>query len=480
MIRSLRGIAVFALVALMVACSPYPGEGVVDTRDLRERGDIEEITGKVFGVKEGSDEAVLTMSEDSRVLYNLEDQVWAHVTEGAPLPELNLGYDAVPSDGLDEALALMVTEAEAKVEEVRQEIAEKVAKLEAQKQEQIDRRDEAKAGAAGYEAAVAEAKGAFEKAEKALKSAINRYNAAIEAPVTQLNALAKTHGLKEVPSYRNPLKSYRYSSFKDGEKPASCKRARNKFVLNMLDSHNQCMYFSLPSGYAKHDAEVTKILKSGITELESATASLGERGGWNSKGTGAYAAMATAKDTYQNAVAKARDEFGDNRRRERIIRDTEQWIARFQKDIDEMSSDAEFKKQIGWTIFNPSDAITDKFKAYRTAMDEHFLANYVNTLGDITKESDTANGRFDLESGYVRIVTVTDALVDFGGRKRVLRHEGYADLTSKNVQEADVVSIEMDYRKMDSRPRDESLEQMQEDVIDLVLRNARRGESEKA
>lgn len=474
MIRSLRGVVVIALVALMAACSPYPGEGVVDTRDIREKGDVEEITGKAFGIKEGADNAALAMHDDIRFIWDLEDQAWAHVVEGKELPTLTLAYADVSSEPVKQALSMLVEEAKAKQAAVKAEIAEDVAELEAKKQEQIAKRDEAKAGASGYEAAVAEAKGAYQKADSALKSAIQNYNEAIAAPVAKLNVLAKEKGLSTIPEYRNPIKSYRYSSFEDGNKPSSCQRARNKFVVNMLDSHNQCMYFNLPEGYAKYDSQVTEILKSSILNMEAATAELGERGGWNSDGTGAYADMAKAKKAYEQAVAKAREKFGDNRQREWTIRNAEQWIAKFQAQIDEKSSDAEYQKQIGWTNFYASDEAREKLNAYRDAMKEHFLANYMATLGDITKDPESSNGKFEVGGGYTHVVAVSDTLADFSGRKRVLRHYGVVDLTDPAVQEADAVTVNIAYRDLDGQPRDESLEKMQDGAIEQFMDMARK------
>jgi hypothetical protein len=395
------------------------------------------------------------------------------------MPELTMAYSDVSSDGLDSMLTLMIDEAEAKQEEVRQEIAEDVAELEARKQKQIENRDTAKDGASGYEAAIADAKAKLETAEEAMKSAINRYNSAIEGPLNQLNELAKAQDLKQIADYRNPIKSYRYSSFDDGKAPASCQSARNKFVVNMIESHNKCLYFGLPKGYANFDSKVTEILKSGVIEMEAATANLGKRGGWNSNGTGAYATLEGAKDAFKSAASKAESEFGNNRRRAFIIQDSEKRIARIQEDIDEKSSDAEFKKQIGWTSFYPSDAVREKINAYKDAMDQHFLSTYVVTMGDITKGDDKGNGVFEVKGGFNSVVTVTDALASKGGRKMVFRHIGMADLTDPKVKDADSVLIEIESGGMDRQPSDDSVERMQKEVIVLVTEFARDQASEK-
>ena len=73
--KSLAALTVGVAVTL-AGCSDYPGDGVIDTKELRKMAKIVEVEGNVYGIKTGGVNAYAVYEEDKNALRGAEYAAW--------------------------------------------------------------------------------------------------------------------------------------------------------------------------------------------------------------------------------------------------------------------------------------------------------------------------------------------------------------------------------------------------------------------
>ena len=90
--KSLAALTVGVAVTL-AGCSDYPGDGVIDTKELRKMAKIVEVEGNVYGIKTGGVNAYAVYEEDKSALRGAEYAAWESYQEGKGVPKIELQYD---------------------------------------------------------------------------------------------------------------------------------------------------------------------------------------------------------------------------------------------------------------------------------------------------------------------------------------------------------------------------------------------------
>jgi hypothetical protein len=98
--RSSLALCLVFFATVLSGCSDYPSSGVIDTREVRQLTNIEDVSGAVFGLKEGAKDNFQLFGNDKFAMLGLKDLVWAHVAEGAEKPVLILEYPGVDKSAI--------------------------------------------------------------------------------------------------------------------------------------------------------------------------------------------------------------------------------------------------------------------------------------------------------------------------------------------------------------------------------------------
>ncbi|SNC68112.1 hypothetical protein SAMN04487881_2178 [Marinobacter sp. es.048] len=441
--RSSLSALLMGFTATMVGCSDYPGDGVLDTKMVREFAEIIEVEGNVYGIKKGALDAYRRYSHDRSALKSAESIAWDAYQEGEGVPKIELQYEGDRNgfdlDAFQSALDTAVTEAAEKAEA---EIAEDIAEAQARRAELIVKIEEISKGGEKFDAYVADAKSEYEAAQKALDNAIDAYNAEIERPLTTMNEIAEANGLEKASSRLNPIRSYRKIDFSNRAMPSSCPSQRGYTSVNLLREQKTCGYIRLASRFEPYAGEIVKATKAALINIPNAKTKMGEKGGWGSDGTGAYAAVEVSEDAYKERLSEARSKFGNDSQRKRQVSYLEDNLER----LDNQIADYKGENHRGYVMrqtYPELPANIDK------SADKYIDGMYQNLVGYIEKGPEITmagkNAEFSGFSGdYEGGVTVADFIVNENGRRKDYETINYLDLTIEAVKTADVLTFELD------------------------------------
>lgn len=472
--------AVSAGIALsLVGCSDYPGDGVIDTKELRSRTAIIEAEGNVYGIETGGIDAYAVYQHDRSALINAESDAWTAYRKGEDVPTIKLQYDGDTS-GFDlgafqAALESAISEAEAKVDA---EIAEDVAKAQENRDKIAQKLEEVSKGGEKFDSYVADAKAEYEAAQKALNDAIDAYNTAIESPLNKLNEIAEANGLQAANQYQNPVNSYRTMDFSDRQAPSSCPRQPRYTTVDMLSEQKTCGYVKIPSRFEPHSKEIVSATKEALLSIPKLKDQLGKKGGWNRKGSGAYATLDTAEKAYKARVSDARNKFGNNRQREYEQRHLNSSLERIDNDIARLKSEDNRNNAMIMTrprLPEDVDAAADAYvDALRKQVAAHIVKGPEITLGEKDAEFSGFSG------DYEGAVIVADFIVEANRGRENLTSVHYVDLTDEAVRNADSLSVALgrdsvsDGRYVDFRKADSVEEAIMKQIREAAQERAKR------
>ncbi len=449
-ISSVNAVKVTALSAMLaiglVGCSgDYPDEGVLDTQLLTDEAKMVDVRGHVYGIKTGGIALADQASMDQLAVTRYDDSVWEAMKNDTAIPALELVYDASGLPDMSNYPEAVVAEFSPALDELMAGIQANIKEAEAKVAELKTKYNEVTKGGESYAAAVADEKAAYEKAQKELQSAIDAYNSALEKPVNEIKALAEQNGIN-MDRHLNPIRSYRSIDFNGKTVPASCPRQRAAYTtVDVRADLGKCMYIRMPSAYAPIKSSVVEIAGKAFLEFTEAEKALGEKGGWNSNGSGAYLARENAEDTYEKAVRDARKEYGDNRQRERQMNYLENRIAEAEATLAARKTDEYTQDQLS-RANTPrlSDETEDMRDQYRDAVWNHAVKSIVKSVPlELNKESETV--RFSgLESDLETIVIAGVFVMEKAGAREPVKAIVSVDLTKTGMKEADSITVDLD------------------------------------
>jgi len=472
--RSLVVMVMLLPAVFMSGCSDYPTSGEIDTRVIRERADVEEITGKVFGIKPGAEEAVTAYADDMTAARTIDDQYIDYVINESQgnAPELTLTYDGVPSDQLLSAAGELEEAAQAWYDEKKAEHDAEIAEIQAE----IDKHEATKAklkdSGAAYDKIVADAKANLEKATQELNEKIGAYQSLISDSIADMDRFASAAG-STITGF-TPLKRVQYIDFsRRNANPTNCPNKNGRVIIDMRDTNNRCVYLTLPRNVAGSDVEskATKAIRESYMAMVELQNTIGEKGGWGSDKTGLYKKVDEAENVYEQKVTVAENKYGSARARNRKVQQADYYLKRAVNEMEEKTSETYVENYVFTGYFQEPEAFLDARQAYDDAMFADIMTNYLPAVSDITMAAEgQPNGVFKgLPSELQGIITATDVLGDIRGRKQVVRSIIRTDLTDEAVANADSISLSVERENSDLRGRDDSLEKMKEEVMNHYL-----------
>ena len=452
---SLSALAI-GIAATLVGCSDYPSEGVIDTKELRSLAKIVEVEGNVYGIKMGALDAYGVYEHDRNALNNAEYDAWEAYRKGESIPKIELKYEgdrngfdlAAFRSAIDDAIAEAVKEVEA-------EIAEDIAEAQENRVKVVAEIEEVSKGGEKFEAYVADAKAEYEAAKKALNNAIEAYNAEIERPVQKMNEIAEANGLEKVGSRQNPIRSYRTIDFSNRSMPSSCPRQAGYTAVNLLDEQKTGGYVRLPSRFEPHSSEVVQATKTALINIPKAEATLGEKGGWGSNGSGAYETVELAEDTYKERASEARSKFGNDLQRKRKLEYLNRNLERVESEIARLEAEDHRSQIMAMTRPDLPENVEE-------SADNYIDGVYANLTGYIEKGPEITLGEKNavfsgFNGDYEGAIAVADFIVEDGSRRENLATLNYLNLMVEEVKNGDALNFELnresfsDGRRIDIR-----------------------------
>ncbi|EAZ98351.1 hypothetical protein MELB17_08998 [Marinobacter sp. ELB17] len=235
------------LGSFLAGCSDYPSSGVVDTRDIREVANIEEISGAVFSVKSGAEDAARSYSADIQAIKDLDNKFRDFIISGAEglAPQLALTYDGVSGTALESSVSGFQEAAQAWYDESTARHNAEIAGIQAE----IDQRNATKAELANkgdaYNEKVSESKEAYEKLTKERDAKIVLYRAAMKKSKEDMAKFASSVGASANGS--SPLEQYNFMDFSGYTSvPDACPEKAGRVTIDSRDTDKRCIYLTIP------------------------------------------------------------------------------------------------------------------------------------------------------------------------------------------------------------------------------------------
>lgn len=474
--------ALYVFLALpmlwLSGCSDYASEGVFDTRIIREQADIEEITGSVYGLKEGAQEAIANLSADRTAIRNIDDEIWDAVKaqkSESEYPTLTLKYDGADGKRLLSAYDALVDAAEAKFEQEKSEYDAEVAELEtelAKYQATLTELDKAQKE---HDAYTAKYEKKYKAAQAKLEKGKESYNAVFASAIKEVAEAAETHGIngRYSDSLIGRYRSIDYS--KRSANPETCPTQRGYFAVDARDINNICAYLTVPRNIQGTPAEasVKAIMTEKFKEFLKAGEVLGKKRSWGNEATGLFAEVDKAERDLKDSRGTADRNYGDARSRNYKMRNAKQYIARINDNLERIKSEEYVQNYVYSTFLSEPDVFNEAYIAYRDAMEEHFAANFIEKTSDIKMaevDGVTVGSFEDVDSGYTHLIGLADILANGRGGKQVIRSIDLLSTEAPEVAEADELTFAVTRDNADPRGRDISEEKKVDEVIDMLLK----------
>jgi len=473
-------LAAFAVGTMAIAgCSDYPSTGSVDTRTVREVADIEEITGKAYGVKETAKVAVENLKRDADLISGIKYGVWGHIAEGGDIKDLDLKLSYSGVDGsemqaaIDQTVEAAQTYYDASWDKINSE-KDQVNKKLAEASSEIER---LKAADEQFKVATASEQKAYDGAVAEMNQARSAVEGIYEKAGNEMSDLAEKLGytgrrkLTFGDSLIGRYKTIDYSNRND--LPKDCPPQRGHETIDTRDLNNRCSYLHVGTIFTRDPAiekEARKILNTNFRALSETMAKIGESG---SNPTGLYAKVEKAKADLNKAYAEAAKAHGSKQERERKIALLDREIKAMNAQLQNMESEDYFDDQTYYGDIEYPEGFHQAREKYIEAIRQDLFANHIVQVSDITmsQDSDVKDGYFEnVESGYVGVLSVTDILASKNRSKEVLRAFGFADLKDPKVAEADVIQISTEREGIKRLGRNRSDEELHEDMLQFLTK----------
>ena len=465
-------------VLFLTGCSDYPSDGIVDTRMIREESNIEEITGSVYGIKDGADEAVKALVADQRVTRSIDRELWDAVKSDLPekeWPALTLSYNDIDGSTVLSAYDDLIVSVKKDYKEAISKNDQEISELEKKKSEYELILAGIQESKNQHDEFISEQVKAFKDASTEVEVAKQSYNNVFASAVKEVSEAAESKGISG--SYNdNMIGRYRSIDFnKQKSSPQTCPVQKGYFSVDVRDINNQCAYLIVPRNVQGTVAEddVKKIIATKFKEFLKAQQTLGQKGSWGSEPTGLFLTQDKAKKDLKNAEVKAQSNYGSTKDRKYKYSNTKQMIARINKDIDGKNDDGYIQRQVLPIFVKTPKSYDEAMFEYKKSINNHFYENYMDKASDITmgnSDGVTVGVFEDINSGYTHLVGVSDILIESNSRKQILRS---IDILSMNDPgAADALTFVVTKDNVDRRGRDVSEEKIVDQVIESYIKYA--------
>lgn len=466
---------VMILPALWLAgCSDYPSDGIVDTRVIREKADIEEITGAVYGIKKGAVEAIGNIQADYDVAYNIDDKIWETIKQNGPdaeLPALALTYKDADTSALQSGYEALVAKAKTDYKEGVTDQNYRVGVLQEKLDEATATLEKLNADQAGYNADIAASDEKLKAVNERLEAEKAKYNAVFASAIEQTTALAKQHGVNGTYS-DTMIGRYRSIDFTNRNTvPENCPDQKGYFAVDVRDINNQCAYLAVPRNLQGTEAEsgVKVIIAKSFKEFLTQSSILGNKPSWSQKATGVYAEVAAAQEALKNAKNAAEQKYGRSNNRDYQMSSATRAVEQLTARIKEESAKDYLTGYILSSYLSTPDEYDDAKKNYFKALQKDFAENYIEKAADITLSNDNnvPVGSFsDIDSGFTHLVAVTDILASTQYKKDVLRSVDVLSTEDPLVIDADALEFSASKDNISDRGSNTTEEKRIEAVIE--------------
>ncbi|TYC63838.1 hypothetical protein FMN52_01025 [Marinobacter sp. BW6] len=461
--------------SLFAGCSDYPSTGVVDTRIVREIADIDEITGKAFGLKDTAQGAVLAYEKDLDLLKGVKYRIRQQMIDSGSLDELDfpLEYSGVDNSQMTLMLQRIVDDANVIYRKTQAVLEADI--VEAAKALDVARTNLQKleTATAKFEEAVKGEQEAYDAAVEELNAAQQEVGAIYERAATSMSKLAERLGYKGRRSLRydeSLIGEYRSLDYTGrNDLPSDCPAQRGYQTIDTRDLNNQCSYLHIGTIFLETpeiESAAREILRSNFRELAEVMHAIGNDGSGGLK-----AKVSELQVALSSAHAEAAKTLGSQRERNSEVSKLTHQAAVLEKKLERLKA-PEYQQELLYDVdVTYPDGYVETRNAYVKAVQSDLFERHIIELGDVSlhSEVDIKNGYFEnVDSGFVGVATVTDVLASRGRSKEVIRAHGYADLTDPEMAEAEQIQVPMDREFIKERRRDDSQQKMWEGLLDYL------------
>jgi len=460
-------VTVMLTSVLFSACSKYPTEGVIDTRSVREVAEVLEVTGDVYGIKEGGLQAAQDIQHDSLLLQKASSLIWTSTYKKDPTQEFKVNYlDQVT---FNESIVKIQEVANTTLLEKEKELNAAIVTVEEELSEAKRNEKSVVDNIVKYKEIAGDTDDVVATLNKEKDELIQSRNDIIGSALVAINNIAKENSLAEVSS--NPLS--RYSSMDIKSKgQASCRDQKNRLKVNLIKEQSRCLYFRVPEELMAHGDKIASKFKKISILLKEVDDKLGKKGGWMSGSTGIYAQIKEVKKSGEQAKKKAEKEHGSlynlEYKLKRIVKNKDYLIER----LSAMKTEEYYNNEMSNIFFRPS--IEHGF-SLQQAREEVFNKYFVKTA-EISK-SEENNGTFSgVSSGFEMLVVYSDILASYRGAREAAKSLDFIDLTTKEISNSDQLEVKVERRKL--VPNRQKINQ--EEFIEVVLKLVNEEVEEKA
>ena len=465
--------------AVLVGCSDYPSSGYLDTSKYKQKVEIVDINGDVYGVQKGTSELVQKFASD---LENLKGDGFfsearkAVINNEETMPTLELTYPA-PSNapnmaGVDEAIIAFFN---TKVEEVKTEVQEEIDEAQAKVDEAQAEYDSAVKAKENFQNSVKDEEKALTEAKEILNAKIKEFESLKESSLAAVNAVLKKGGYPEYSERSSPFSDYRYIDYaKKGNVPSSCQSDRYRVTIDMLDEEKMCLYLtdnSRGEKYAKVADEFKSTFKTNfLNNLEKLNV-IGQKGSWNIEATGLWAKLGQAEDALENAQEQAQKEFGNPYQIENNIRYKNRDLERNQSNLERLSSEDYLNNQMalgGMYSSNLDEKTAKLIEDYSEAIKQD-LKTRITVVSKLTFNPEKENATFnnvkgDLE-GYIVAGTITG---ESRGRRQPVGVISLNDLSDPSLKDASELVDELEEEDGLRASKVEDEEEIFEEILERI------------
>lgn len=477
--------AAVASTVLVSGCSDYPDSGYLDTQQVSERFAIVDISGDVYGAKAGTFDLIENLRHDADMLLSqygdnevsYPDEVFKAIQAGEAMPTMSLEFpsgEGFPDmTGIEEAIQ---AEVRAYIDRVESEVAEQITAQQKEMAELEAEVTEAENKLGNYSANVKKAEAALEAARTELNNAIDSYNSVQDKSLEVLNAALTKAGVDSKFS-SNPLTRYRYIDFANKTKPGTCPRQRRNIAVNLLSEWEKCIYIYDPSGNRFGSAEptISALAKEYLLKIDAAGAKIGQKGGWNKKATGLYAAVDDAEETLQDARRGGDTGVRNPRMMQLSLERNQQRLAEYKERIAQLEAPEYLQNELWENDHMPdyrrnvSEAHGERVRSYIEAMRQH-LNDQVVKVSPLEFDSETEDARFtDFDGDFDAISIASNIVMSAGGRRTAQSLISSRHLLDPSLADAEELVVDVDSKDAERFDMD-NLEEVQHEIMARLLR----------
>ncbi len=465
--------------AVLVGCSDYPSSGYLDTSKQKQKVEIVDISGDVYGVQKGTSELVQKFASD---LENLKGNGFfsearkAVINNEETMPTLELTYPA-PSDapnmaGVDEAIIAFFN---TKVEEVKAQVQEEIDEAQAQVDEAQAEYDSAVKAKEDFQNSVKDEEMALTEARDTLNAKIKEFESLKESSLAAVNAVLKKGGYSEYSERSTPFSDYRYIDYaQKGNVPSSCQADRYRVTIDMLAEEKMCLYLtdnSRGEKYAKVADEFKSTFKTNFLKNLEKLNVIGQKGSWNSEATGLWAKLDQAEDALENAQETAQEEFGNPYRIDSNIRNKNNALSRQKNNLERVSSEDYLNSQmtLGGMYFSNMDEKTTKLiEDYSEAVKQD-LKTRITVVSKLTFNPQEENATFDNVKGDLEGYIVAGTIIgERDGRRQPVGVISLNDLSDPSLKDASELVDELGEKDGLRASKVEDEEEIFEEILERI------------